>query len=235
MIKYLQLPFYFDATLLKKDVASLDAANWKLHYQKLHYEGDWSAVPLRSVEGNADSIIISPLNNSIYGDTFFLEHCPYIKQLLSNFNCPLMAVRLLKLNAGAIIKEHRDAELCFEKGEVRFHVPVVTDEKVEFYLEGERIRLKEGECWYMNFNLPHHINNFSTVDRIHLVIDAKVNDWVKTLFTNDDIVVKKEIADSELTDTATKKQMIDHLRQMGTPTANSMADTLEKEIALQAG
>jgi quercetin dioxygenase-like cupin family protein len=230
MIKYLQLPFYFDVTLLKKDVASLDAANWKLHYQKLHYEGDWSAVPLRSVEGNADNIIISPLNNSIYSDTFFLEHCPYIKELLNNFNCPLMAVRLLKLNAGAVIKEHRDAELCFEKGEVRLHIPVVTDEKVAFYLEGERITLKEGECWYMNFNLPHNINNFSTVDRIHLVIDAKVNDWVKTLFTNDDIVVKKEIADSELTDTATKKQMIDHLRQMATPTANSMADTLEKEI-----
>jgi quercetin dioxygenase-like cupin family protein len=234
MIKYLQLPFHFDTTLLKQDVASLDATNWKLHYQKLHYEGDWSAIPLRSVDGNANTIIISPLNDSIYADTFFLDHCPYIKQLLSTFNCPLMAVRLLKLNAGAIIKEHRDAELCFEKGEVRIHIPVVTDEKVEFYLEGERVVMKEGECWYMNFNLPHNINNFSTTDRIHLVIDAKVNDWVKTLFTSDAIVVKKEIDDSEMIDAATKKQMIVYFREMGTPTANSMADTLEKEMAMQA-
>lgn len=230
MIKYLQLPFYFDTTLLQKDVEALDSTNWKLHYQKLHYDGEWSGIPLRSVMGKADNLIISPLDNSEYADTIFLDYCHYIKQVLNNFKCPLMAVRLLKLNAGAVIKEHTDAELCFEKGEIRIHIPVVTDEKVEFYLDSERVSPKEGECWYMNFNLPHSINNFSNVNRIHLVIDAKVNDWVKELFTSDKVVVKKEIAEKDLISDEVKKQMIANYRQMNTEKANELADTLEKEL-----
>jgi hypothetical protein len=38
--------------------------------------------------------------------------------------------------------------------------------------------MKEGECWYLNFNLPHRVKNSGTADRIHLVIDCVVNDWL---------------------------------------------------------
>ena len=134
IIKYLQLPFYFDVTLLKAEVATLDKTSWQLHYQKLHYEGEWTALPLRSVDGRADNVIISPLQGSQYQDTFFLNQCPYLQEVLAHFKCPLLAVRLLKLKAGAIIKEHKDAELYFEKEEIRMHIPVVTNDKVEFYL-----------------------------------------------------------------------------------------------------
>ena len=231
MIKYIQLPCHFDAKLMQEEIRQLDSSMWKLHYQTLHYEGDWSAIPLRSVNGSADNIIVSPLQDIEYGDTIFLQQCPYLKQVLANFKCPLQTVRLLKLNAGAVIKEHRDSELNFEKGEIRLHIPVLTDEAVEFYLDSERINVQEGECWYMNFNLPHHINNKSKIDRIHLVIDARVNDWVNTLFSGSDIILKKEIEDTiNQPDAATKKMMIDRFRQMNTETANKLADKLEDEL-----
>ncbi len=231
MIKYIQLPYQFDAKLMQEEIRQLDSSMWKLHYQKLHYEGDWSAIPLRSVNGSADNIIVSPVQGVEYNDTIFLQQCLYLKAVLNNFKCPLQTVRLLKLNAGAVIKEHRDIELNFEKGEIRLHIPVVTDEAVEFYLDGERLNLKEGECWYMNFNLPHNINNKSKVDRIHLVIDAKVNDWVKTIFLSADIILKKEIEDTiNQPDAATKKMMIDCFREMNTETANKLADKLEAEL-----
>lgn len=234
MIKYIQLPYYFNAKLLQQDVELLDNSLWKLHYQKLHYEGDWSAIPLRSVNGNADNIIVSPVQNVEYNDTIFLKQCPYIKQILLNFKCPLQAVRLLKLNAGAVIKEHRDIELNFEKGEIRLHIPVVTNDTVEFYLDSERIFVKEGECWYMNFNLPHRISNKSKFDRIHLVIDAKVNDWVRDIFSGDDIVLKKEMEESiNEPDAETKKIMIARFREMNTDTANKLADKLEEELCTQ--
>ena len=231
MIKYLQLPFHFNALLLQRDVQLLQHTNWQLHYQKLHYEGEWSALPLRSVNGRADSIIISPIAGSDYMDTIYLSECAYIKEVLAIFKCPLQAVRLLKLNAGAVIKEHRDAELCFEKGEIRLHIPVITSEEVEFYLEKERIYLKEGECWYMNFNLMHSINNKSSINRIHLVIDALVNDWVRELFVSSDNPVKKEEVDtSNFYDDATKREMITRFREMNTEVANKMADELEKQL-----
>jgi hypothetical protein len=83
----------------------------------------------------------------------------------------------------------------------------------------------------MNFNLPHHINNFSDIDRIHLVIDAKVNDWIKELFAGDDILVKKEVAEPDPHDTATKKGMIEQFRAMNTPTGHRLADELEKQLS----
>ena len=231
IIKYLKLPFFFDAGLLQQEVDALSAPQWLPHYQVKHYEGEWSAIPLRSIGGKADDIIISPTDNRDYRDTVFLDNSPYLKKVLQTFQCPLQAVRLLKLNAGSSIKEHRDAELNFESGEIRLHIPVITHTDVDFFLDKERLPLQEGECWYMNFNLLHAINNNSNINRVHLVIDAVVNDWVKTIFNSPDIVVKKETEDlSKVFDEATKRQMIVQFREMNTVVSNKMADELEAEM-----
>ena len=234
IIKYLQLPFHFNAGLLQQEVATLSAMHWLPHYQVKHYEGEWTAIPLRSIGGKIDDIIISPTQNPDYRDTVFLNNSTYLKEVLKHFQCPLQAVRLLKLNAGSIIKEHRDAELNFENGEIRLHIPVLTHAAVEFFLDKEQMDLRAGECWYMNFNLPHAINNKSNINRVHLVIDAVVNDWIKEIFTGHDCPVKKEIEDTAgIYDEATKKQMTMHFREMNTAVSNKMADDLEKEMLSQ--
>ena len=232
IIKYLQLPFFFDAGLLQQELDALSAKQWLPHYQVKHYEGEWSAIPLRSIAGKVDDIIISPTGNGDYRDTIFLESSTYMKEVLQTFQCPLQAVRLLKLNAGSIIKEHRDAELNFESGEIRLHIPVLTHPDVDFFLDKERLTLQEGECWYMNFNLPHSISNKSSINRVHLVIDALVNDWVKQLFSSPDISVKKETEDlSRTLSDDIKRKMILQFREMNTAVSNRMADDLEKELS----
>lgn len=232
IIKYLKLPLLFDTGLLQQEVHALSGMQWLLHYQVKHYDGEWSAIPLRSIAGNANNVIISPTDNRDYRDTVFLASSPYLQKVLQTFQCPLQAVRLLKLNAGSVIKEHRDAELNFESGEIRLHIPVVTHPDVEFFLDKERVSPKEGECWYMNFNLPHSIHNNSTVNRVHLVIDALVNDWVKQLFSSPEITVKKEIRDlSRIHSDDTKRKMIVQFREMNTSISHQMADALEKEIS----
>ena len=179
VVKYLKLPFSFDADRLQAEVRKMRQVDWRRHYQTLHYDGDWTALPLRSVDGRADHVIVSPVAVSVYQDTVFLSVSPYLTEVLATFQCPLRAVRLMKLGAGAVIKEHTDAELHFETGEARIHVPIVTHPDVEFMVDRERLRLGEGECWYINFNLPHSVCNRSPVDRIHLVIDVTVNDWLR--------------------------------------------------------
>jgi len=233
IIKYLQLPFFFDAGRLQQETDALNSMNWQPHYQVKHYEGEWNAIPLRSIAGKVDDIIISPTENRDYRDTVLLDSSPYLQQVLQNFKCPLQAVRLLKLNAGSIIKEHRDAELNFERGEIRLHIPVRTHTDVEFLLDKEKMHLKEGECWYMNFNLPHAIHNKSYINRVHLVVDAVVNDWVKEIFASAACPVKKEIEDtSGMYNEATKRQMIMQFREMNTAVSNKMADELEKELLI---
>ena len=228
VIKYIRLPFQFDVTLLKQEVAAIAEKHWLLHYQTLHYEGGWSAIPLRSINGKADNIFISPQEQTEYADTEFLVNSTYLKELLSFFKCPLLAVRLLKLDAGALIKEHKDADLAFEKGEIRIHIPVQTNDEVEFILDKERMQMKEGDCWYMNFNLPHSIHNKSKYPRIHLVIDAKVNDWVNNLFGQPGLL--RKATEETGYDSETKKQIIARLREMNTETANNMANEIEPSL-----
>jgi quercetin dioxygenase-like cupin family protein len=228
MIKYLQLPFHFDVKKMQEELLLIDNTAWQLHYQKLHYEGDWSGIPLRSVNGNATNIFVSPEINAEYKDTIFLNNSVYFQEVLSSFKCPLLAVRLLRLKAGAVIKEHKDAELCFEKGEIRIHIPVITNDEVEFYLDKEKMVLKEGECWYMNFNLPHSILNNSKYDRIHLVVDAKVNEWVKYLFMQP-AINKKEMEEPGY-DNDTQKQIISRMRKLNTDTTNQLANEMEASI-----
>ena len=41
-----------------------------------------------------------------------------------------------------------------------------------------RVVLSEGECWYLRLSDPHSVENNGQSDRVHLVIDAKVNPWL---------------------------------------------------------
>ena len=228
VIKYIRLPFCFDVLQMQQEVKALSANYWQLHYQTQHYEGNWSAIPLRSVDGMENCIIISPNDKTEYKDTNFLKPGSYLSEVLSTFKAPLQAVRLLKLDAGAVIKEHKDAELSYEHASIRIHIPIATNDEVEFYLDKERMNLGEGECWYMNFNLPHYIINKSKEERIHLVIDALVNDWVKELFEQE-AVVKKEIENPGY-DNATKQSIIAQLRLLNTETGNRLADEMEASL-----
>nr|HMS43742.1 aspartyl/asparaginyl beta-hydroxylase domain-containing protein [Pyrinomonadaceae bacterium] len=72
--------------------------------------------------------------------------------------------------------------LGLEDGEIRIHIPVLTNPQVEFILDDQKVEMQEGEAWYLNFNLFHTVRNEGTTDRIHLVIDCVVNDWMLSNF-----------------------------------------------------
>jgi hypothetical protein len=234
MLKYLQVQHWFDAEKIKAEVAQLEAGLWMQHYNKSHYEGGWTVLPLRSINGSPDNIVsvhASAGTANQYVDTALLESCPYIKTVLSFFACEKTAVRLMKLYAGAVINEHRDQEMSFEEGEVRFHIPVVTNPGVEFYLDGERVPMQEGECWYLNLSLKHRVSNTGTADRVHLVIDCKVNDWINNLFAQN-AEVQKQIDNEQPTDhdAEAKRKIIRELRNLNTPTALALAEKMENEL-----
>jgi hypothetical protein len=175
----LKLSLQFDALRLQSDLNQILAPDYVPHFNTQYYEGTWSVVPLRSVGGLANHIYPDPTKQAAYADTPHLARCPYVREVLSGFQCPLLAVRFLRLGPGSIIKEHKDYNLGFEDGEIRLHIPIQTNPGVEFILDGQRVDMKEGECWYLNFNLSHRVANRGTTDRIHLVIDCVVNEWLR--------------------------------------------------------
>jgi len=228
IIKYLKLPFRFSAAKMQHEVKNLQA-EWMAHYNKRDYEGSWTALPLRSINGSMYSVVANAGDDVVFTNTKLLEQCPYLKSVIDTLQCEKMAVRLLNLQAGAIIKEHKDAELYFEEGEARIHVPIMTNENVEFYSEDERVVMNEGECWYMNFNLKHRVNNSGSTDRIHLVMDCIVNDWLREQFAGSQIEIKKEIPVPEKYSHTEKESIIESLLMLDTPEARRLAEEMRKK------
>ncbi len=175
----LRLPFQFEPERLQADLRQVLAEEFVPHFNTAYYQGDWSVVPFRSVGGRANHIYPDPTTKTAYADTPLLARCSHIRQVLACFPCPQQAVRFLRLKAGSIIKEHTDYNLGYEDGEVRLHIPVMTNPDVEFVLDGVRVEMKEGECWYHDFNQRHRVANRGATDRVHLVIDCVVNDWLR--------------------------------------------------------
>ena len=84
-----------------------------------------------------------------------------------------------------MINEHRDvgAEVgCVAFGQVRLHVPIITNDRVTFFVGGEKIKMQAGRLYYVNFTKRHYVRNDGSEARIHLVMDLKVNDWLAQYF-----------------------------------------------------
>ncbi|MFB9840831.1 aspartyl/asparaginyl beta-hydroxylase domain-containing protein [Mucilaginibacter ginsenosidivorans] len=203
----------------------LTSESWMGHYNRLHYDGEWNVLPLRAPRGDAGKPFAELLNDDSFENTGLLKALPAIGRFLDGLLCEKQSVRLLNLRAGAIIKQHRDAELCFENGEARLHIPVFTHEKVEFFVDDERVNLKEGECWYINANLPHRVANMGNTDRIHLVVDCTLNDWLKRVFELSEKKCKANAQDREL-----QISIIRSLRMHRTEASSALADKLENEL-----
>jgi hypothetical protein len=114
-------------------------------------------------------------------DTPWLGRCPHCRAALTRFDCELGAARLMSLDAGSVIHEHRDHDLALDQGVVRLHIPITTNPGVEFVLNGTAVSMDPGECWYLRLSDPHRVENRGRVERVHLVIDATVNDWLREL------------------------------------------------------
>ena len=174
-----RLPLHLDAEVLRADAAGLAPDDWVPHFNTSYYEGDWSGAALRSVGGVARQLYPDPAATVPFADTALLDECPGVRAALATFRCSLLAVRFLRLGAGARIREHRDLNLGLEDGEVRIHIPISTGPDVEFLLDGERVDMAEGEAWYLDLNLPHAVVNNGVRPRVHLVVDCVVDTWLQ--------------------------------------------------------
>lgn len=176
-----RLSFDFDPIRLCVDLAQVKSTDWQSHFNTAIYEGDWSGVALRAVPGSHLAIYSDPGAGGLWADTPLLEGCGYFREVLSQFACPLLSVRLLRLAPGGLIKEHKDYMLGLAYGEVRIHIVLTTNPGVSACIDGHTYHWRAGECWYADFSLPHSFTNRGETERVHMVLDCKLNDWLLNL------------------------------------------------------
>lgn len=179
----IRLPFAFDPAKLRADLDRVTADGWIDHLVTSNYEGDWSVLPLRIPAGAVHPVmmIYADPTATRFEDAPALGRAPYFRRVLAQFACPLQTVRLMRLTPGSRIREHRDHDLAAEYGAARIHVPISTSPEVDFVLNGRRVEMEPGSAWYLRLCDPHSVVNRGRADRIHLVIDCVVDDWLAGL------------------------------------------------------
>jgi hypothetical protein len=75
-----------------------------------------------------------------------------------------------KLLPGSKIDPHRDAHPSFNCGH-RIHVPITTNPRVRFTVDGRPFKLEVGQCYEINNRMMHSVANKGDTDRIHFIFD----------------------------------------------------------------
>lgn len=176
-MKALQLPFQFDSQKILQELSQFSQEDYyDIYNPSVTVETLWSKHFIEPLGSPEDGVVFQP-NQS-------LLQCPYLLSIHDLFECPKETFRVHTLQAGAHIKPHRDIGYRLEDGKVRLHIPVQTHADVAVLLEGEKITMQPGECWYCNFHITHEVHNDSPQHRIHILLDCLVNPWLRELFKN---------------------------------------------------
>ncbi len=160
---FYRLPVLFDAEKLRAEVLGMPREAWVAHPNEI--EGN-SSVRLISVEGGENDEVAGRMRATPH-----LEAAPYIRQVLASFGVVWSRSRLMRLAPGASVPAHADINYHWFS-RVRLHIPVLTHPEVSFSCGEERVHMAAGEAWVFDNWRPHHVENPSPEERVHLVADT---------------------------------------------------------------
>jgi len=162
--EFLQLPLLFDFARLAHEVAAMPASAWLPHPQGF---ANNDALILVSVDGAQDS-------NSFAGSmqpTPALQQSPYMQQVLASLQTVIGRSRLMRIGGGAEAKPHYDLNYYWQQ-RLRIHIPIQTNDQVQFHCGDKQIHMRSGECWVFDTWKIHRVSNPEPTPRIHLVCDT---------------------------------------------------------------
>jgi quercetin dioxygenase-like cupin family protein len=180
-------PIRFDVQRMKADLERFHNSDaWLSHYDRGLSQG-WRVIMLRSRNGDVSGPESQrpSWDYCDYRRTPYVDQLPYFREIMDQLKCPQGRMRISRLTPGAVINAHYDvgaAVSCLAFGQVRLHVPIVTNDRVTFFVGGEELRMQAGRLYYVNFSKRHSVRNDGDQARIHLVMDLKVNDWLAQYF-----------------------------------------------------
>ncbi len=96
-------------------------------------------------------------------------------------------VMLARLRAGAVIQPHKDSNAA-AKWPHKIHVPLTTNPRCAFFIDGQSFHLPVGEAAEVNNMGVHGVENLGDEDRIHLIfemfdLDQPAPDWLEPVKT----------------------------------------------------
>jgi aspartyl/asparaginyl beta-hydroxylase (cupin superfamily) len=167
-----------------RGVVRLDDMRWdtdRLQADLTRFDGDPTWESLSYGTEWQHCMLVRPTKD---GTDWFhpaLEDCPAITEIFDAFPGKVMDASLARLGPGGSIGEHRDISGGVAMGVARFHVPIVTDPGVEFFVSGDKVYLGPGETWTLDTTYKHWLHNRSDVLRVHLIVDVMMTPEVAAM------------------------------------------------------
>ncbi|MFC3031614.1 aspartyl/asparaginyl beta-hydroxylase domain-containing protein [Pseudoalteromonas fenneropenaei] len=208
-VSFVKLPIQLDANDWQHDLAKLkNSTAWIAHVNKQCYQGNWSALALTSLQEHVHAHPIMQTfsienGKGTWCDLPVLQELPALLKILRSLPFKYQSVRAMHLAPGASIFPHRDRGLTYSNGCARLHIPLQYSDRVHFMVNDKLMPMQIGEIWYFNADQIHSVENQSDEDRINLVIDCTVNDWLKAVLSgvqtsSSNTSIEKCIEQSEL-------------------------------------
>lgn len=155
-----------DVKVIEEEVLNLTQeqwVEWDLRQNRYKVHSATESYPLMFSEYGEDPKtynIESPLWNAS-------QHL--ISKLESFYNRKIGAAVYVKLKPRTNIIPHTDGG--WFNNTHRVHVPIVTDKRILFSLEGKKFHLERGVIYELNNLVEHGVENPTDVARVHLMID----------------------------------------------------------------
>lgn len=170
----------YDVSNLIDIVSSFDT-EWKLdtsrQKQKYGAHQNTNTYYIKSLPSGwkyGDKLNVFPLANNVNILKIVNMICDDLESI-HNGKCSLAMI--VKLLPNSDIRPHQDDTEYLGLAR-RHHIALKTNANVFFHVDSEKINMNVGECWEINNNKIHFVENNSIEDRIHLIIDIMPNNFM---------------------------------------------------------
>ena len=168
-VNFLKICENQDVSELKAKVAQLTENDWAQSDRHTQFD---IHKETQSIQLLGDDMSHTPPQKTRYFDLLAADIAPIIERLKGHFGREGVFIRVLiaRLSAQSEIKPHVDKGYSLINCN-RIHIPLFTNDQVQFSVGGESRTLNEGEVWEINNADVHAVTNASDYPRVHLIID----------------------------------------------------------------
>lgn len=162
-----------DIGALSDAVLGLPAATWlenERRQQEYEVHRQTRSVVLVFCDGEKSELVVEQREG---WDALAPVAVPVMHELIERHYSPggtIIRAMAAKLLAGGRINAHFDSHPTFRKSH-RIHVPITTNSRVRFMIDGRPYRMNVGEAYEINNQKTHSVMNSGSDDRITFIFD----------------------------------------------------------------
>ena len=173
-----------DSTELREAILAQDEIAWKEDkYRQEEFEVHHATESIVVVFVNLDQWPALEVTREPGWDRIADVALPVMNEIIQKYYPPggtVIRAMAAKLRSGGIINPHTDKHPSFHIGH-RIHIPITTNPRVRFMIDGRPYQFKVGEAYEINNQMMHSVMNKGKEDRITFIFDYVPKEKIEEL------------------------------------------------------